>query len=318
MSFPVRGDNPAHFTPANGGDLTLFPPATPERSRAADWSRLARPLVPLTIAFSAGIVLARVLPFGSVWWAAGAFLLCLLGGAATFRGASRLGWPLLLGGFLCLGIHGTVAADREAPGNHVSRLPEPALAASILVEGWVTTPPDPRPPEIRDAGETARSRFVVEVTAINLGGERVPATGQARLTALTSFPALAPLPELHYGDEIRGRFRLRHPRRFDNPGSFDYPGYLAAQGIFLEGWTREPVEVVEASRGSRILAWVFRLRALILQRLDAAMSPGEAGLLKATVLGDRSGLTHEMDQAFLDSGTYHILALGQRGYRGGT
>jgi hypothetical protein len=32
----------------------------------------------------------------------------------------------------------------------------------------------------------------------------------------------------------------------------------------------------------------------------------QAALLKATVLGDRSGLSPEMNQAFLDSGTYHV------------
>jgi competence protein ComEC len=47
----------------------------------------------------------------------------------------------------------------------------------------------------------------------------------------------------------------------------------------------------------------------LLQRLDAAMPAAEAGLLKAMVLGDRSGLTPEMTRAFLDSGTYHILAI---------
>jgi len=305
MSFWVRGENPGYSTPAGGGDLADFPAATPETAQGGDWSRLAlvRPLVPLAVAFSLGIALAPALPFGSAWWAGGAIVLLLLGALAPSVGGSRLAWPLLLAGFCCLGVHGMVVAAREAPPHDIRVLSETALGASLLVEGWVTTPPDPRPPEVRDAEETARTRFTVEVTALHLGGERVAATGQARLTALT------PLPELHYGDEIRGRFRLRHPRRFDNPGSFDYPGYLAAQGIFLEGWTREPVEVVPAARGSALLAWVFRLRALILARLDAAMPPAKAGLLKATVLGDRSGLTPEMNQAFLDSGTYHILAI---------
>jgi competence protein ComEC len=308
MSFRVRSEKRGHSTPADGGDQTLFPPGPP---RAADRSRvaLARPLVPLALAFGLGIALASVLPLGSAWWAAGAFLLLCLGGVAPFFGASRLGWPLLLAGFLCLGIHGAIVAAREAPPNHVSRLPDAAMAASVPVEGWVTTPPDPRPSEVRDGGEAARARFVVEVTALHLGGERIVTTGQARLTALAPLDRLTPLPELRYGDEIRGRFRLRHPRRFDNPGSFDYPGYLATQGVFLEGWTREPVEIVRASRGSPILAWVFRMRARILQRLDAAMAPAEAGLLKATVLGDRSGITPEMNRAFLDSGTYHILAI---------
>jgi competence protein ComEC len=115
--------------------------------------------------------------------------------------------------------------------------------------------------------------------------------------------------EVAYGDEVRGTFRLRQPRRFDNPGGFDYPAYLATQGIFLEGWARESVETVSASRGSPVFALIFRLRALLLRRLDAAMPPRQAGLLKAVVLGDRSGLSPEMNQAFLDSGTYHILAI---------
>jgi competence protein ComEC len=305
MPFRVRGENPGYSTPASGGDLADSPAATPETARGADRFPLAllRPLVPLAVAFSLGIALAPALPFGSAWWAAGAIVLLLLGGLVAFVRGGRLAWPLLLAGFCCLGIHGTVVAEREAPPNDLRRVPEETLAASLTVEGWVTTPPDPRPPEVRDTGDAARTRFTVEVTALHLGAQRAAATGQARLTALT------PLPELHYGDEIRGRFRLRHPRRFDNPGSFDYPGYLAAQGIFLEGWTREPVEIVQAARGSVLLAWVFRLRGLILARLDAVMAPAEAGLLKATVLGDRSGLTPEMNQAFLDSGTYHILAI---------
>ena len=58
-----------------------------------------------------------------------------------------------------------------------------------------------------------------------------------------------------------------------------------------------------------MLAAVFRLRAGLLARLDASLPPAQAALLKAAVLGDRSGLTPAVTQAFLDSGTYHILAI---------
>jgi competence protein ComEC len=186
------------------------------------------------------------------------------------------------------------------PANHVSRVPDPYLSSPVPLEGWVVAPPDPRPAEARDTADPERTRFVVEITRLRLGETWVATAGQARLTVVGEPPDVA------YGDEVRGTFRLRHPRRFDNPGAFDYPAYLATQGIFLEGWTREPVETVRASRGSTILAFVFHLRSLLLRRLSAAMPPPEAGLLKATVLGDRSGLSPEMNQAFLDSGTYHI------------
>ena len=292
-------------TPAGEGDLAVFPPTAPAQPADPDRARSlgARPLVPLAVAFGLGTALAPALPLGSVGWAAAALVGLLLGAIGPWIGARHLRWPGLLAGFLCLGAQAMIVDLREAPPHHVSRLPEAALGAPILVEGWVAVPPDPQPPDTRDAGDAPRTRFVAEVTHLTLGDRRVSATGRARLTVL------GPPLDLRYGDEVRGRFRLRHPRRFDNPGAFDYPAYLASQGIFLEGWTPEPVEALATPHGSRILAAVFRVRALLLQRMDAAMPAAEAGLLKATVLGDRSGLTPEMNRAFLDSGTFHILAI---------
>ncbi len=264
-------------------------------------SLAARPLLIPVLCFVIGIALTPLLPGSARLWAASG-LAFLLAGGLLWPAFDRIGPALLAAGFVCAGVQSTLLADAELPANHLKRVAEEALARPIRLEGWVTVPPDPAPAEIRDADE-ARTRFVMEVTALTLAGQRVATTGQARLTVL------GPMPEVGYGDEVRGTFRLRHPRLFDNPGAFQYPAYLASQGVFLEGWTREPIEVTAAGRGSGLLARVFRLRAIMLARIDAAMPPAQASLLKATVLGDRSGLTPEMNQAFLDSGTYHILAI---------
>lgn len=262
-----------------------------------------RPLLPLTLAFCLGILLEQALAAPAWPWAVAVLLLLLVGAALWWRSVDRLLPPVLFLLFVGLGGQSLAQALFGQPAHHVSRLPEASLAAPVPLEGWVVAPPDPRPAEARDVADPERTRFVVEVTRLRLAERWVAAAGQARLTVLGE------LPELSYGDEVRGTFRLRHPRRFENPGGFDYPTYLATQGIFLEGWTREPVETLAASRGSALLGWLFRLRALLLRRLDTAMPAAEAGLLKATVLGDRSGLSAEMNQAFLDSGTYHILAI---------
>jgi competence protein ComEC len=264
---------------------------------------LARPMVPLAVAFGLGIALQVRLDFWPFAWTIAAAASLLAGGVASWLGRARPAFFLLLLGFACLGAQAMAAADRGLPAHHVGRLPDAVLTTPVPLEGWVVLPPDPRPPEVRDAEDPERTRFVAEVTRVRLAGTWYPTTGGARLTVL------GPPPTLAYGDLVRGTFRLRHPRRFDNPGGFDYPAYLATQGVFLEGWARDPIEAVAAPYGSRILAAIFRLRATLLQRLDAAMPAGQAGLLKATVLGDRSGLTPEMNQAFLDSGTYHILAI---------
>lgn len=263
----------------------------------------ARPLVPLAVAFCVGIALEHALALRPAAWAMTVALLLLLGGGAWWGGMRRLLSASLILLFVGLGGQAMAAALFGDPAHHLSRVPDLYLSSPVPLEGWVVGPPDPRPPEARDTGDPERTRFVVEVTRLRLGDAWVAAAGRARLTVIGE------PPEAAYGDEIRGIFRLRSPRRFDNPGAFDYPAYLATQGITLEGWSREPVEVVRASRGSTILGAVFDMRTLLLRRLDAAMPPPEAGLLKATVLGDRSGLTAEMNQAFLDSGTYHILAI---------
>jgi len=262
-----------------------------------------RPLVPLTATFSLGIALQHVLELPPFPWTLAVSVALLLSAGLWWFGARRWFSAFLLLTFACLGGQAMAQARFGQPENHLSRIPEAYLDSSIPLEGWVVTPPDPRPAEARDTSDPERTRLVVEVSRLRLGGRWVATVGQARLTVLGG-----PM-EVSYGDEIRGSFRLRHPRRFDNPGAFDYPAYLTSQGIFLEGWTREPVETIQASRGSRIFALVSRLRGLLLRRLDAAMPTQEAGLLKATVLGDRSGLSPEMNQAFLDSGTYHILAI---------
>jgi len=263
----------------------------------------SRPLVPLAAAFTLGIALEHWLELRPIGWTAALGVALALGSGTWWAGVRRAVWPVLILGFICLGGQAMAAVLFGAPANHLSRLPEADLLSPVWLEGWVVGPPDPRPADARDTGDPERTRFVVEVTRLRLGAAWVVVRGGARLTLLGE------APEVAYGDEVRGTFRLRVPRRFGNPGAFDYPAYLATQGIFLEGWTREPVETVAAGRGSTILAAIFRMRALLLRRLDAALPAQQAALLKATVLGDRSGLSPEMNQAFLDSGTYHILAI---------
>jgi competence protein ComEC len=191
-----------------------------------------------------------------------------------------------------------------APPHHLSRIPEAWLAEPVRLEGRVAVPPDPSPAERRDAAEgEERVRAVVEILRLEIRGRWLPVTGRARLSFFGE------PPELAYGRSFSGTFRLRQPRAFGNPAAFDYPAYLAGQGIFLEGWTREPPELKESEPDSLLLAALFRARGTILRRLDERLPSGQAALLKAMVLGDRSGLTPEMLQAFLGSGTYHILAI---------
>src|SRR5208337_5087043 len=127
---------------------------------------------------------------GGVWW----------------LGARRLLLPALTLTFACLGGQAMGQALFGQPANHVSRVPDPYLSSPVPLEGWVVAPPDPRPAEARDTADPERTRFVVEITRLRLGETWVATAGQARLTVVGEPPDVA------YGDEVRGTFRLRHPR----------------------------------------------------------------------------------------------------------
>ena len=121
----------------------------------------SRPLVPLALAFILGIGLEHWLELRPLGWTAALGIALVLGGGVWWAGARRALRAVLMLGFVCLGGQAMAAALFGAPTNHLSRLPEASLLSPTPLEGWVVGPPDPRPPDARDAGEViAKQRAV--------------------------------------------------------------------------------------------------------------------------------------------------------------
>lgn len=83
------------------------------------------------------------------------------------------------------------------------------------------------------------------------------------------------------------------------------------RGFYLEGWGRDrgDIQILDREGGSPILRSISDLRKTMLKRMGAAFPGVEGGMLRAIVLGDRSGLSPQVREAFLGSGTYHILVI---------
>jgi len=244
------------------------------------------------------------------WWApplaAPALAAAALAAAAGLLlrdGEARPAWPAILGVFACLGILQQGIAQRSTPPNHIARLPEAALAQPVVLEGIMAGPPERLPPAGQRPG--ARLRLVLEVTALRGPDGWMPAVGRARLTVYE--PRLG----IEYGDRLRGPVRLRRPRGYLNPGAFDPARFLRAQGIALEGWvaTDAVLEHVPRQGGLAVLGAVYALRERLLEAIGRAYPQPAAGLLQAVLLGDRSGIPDAVNEAFLQSGTYHVLAI---------
>jgi competence protein ComEC len=113
-----------------------------------------------------------------------------------------------------------------------------------------------------------------------------------------------------YGDVVEVEGELTRPRLPRNPGAFDYRKYLVRRGIFATMTVNSASNVSKISTGGTpFLRWIYTLRGEVERIIDKSTPPKSASVLKGVTLGDRAALSEDMYQAFLRTGTSHILAV---------
>jgi len=114
-----------------------------------------------------------------------------------------------------------------------------------------------------------------------------------------------------YGDVVEMEGKLSRPRLPRNPGVFDYRKYLIRRGIFATMTVNDASDVrTIGTGGSAVLRRIKGFRARIETIIDEIMpSEKSASILKGITLGARQELSEETYQAFLRTGTSHILAV---------
>ena len=185
------------------------------------------------------------------------------------------------------GVLGRLDADLEDP---------------VRLRGWVRRP---------SAALGDADRFDLELESILDG---VPACGGVRLTVHREVED--PPLRVGYGLRVELFARLRRPENFDNPGAFDHAAYLRERGIEMTGTVRRyaPILPSPGDSGGRMAGVLWRARQKLAVRLDAlaeraGLGEEPASLLRAMLLGDRSGLSERTKTAFERSGTYHALVV---------
>ncbi|MFQ5736695.1 MAG: DNA internalization-related competence protein ComEC/Rec2 [Thermodesulfobacteriota bacterium] len=262
-----------------------------------------RPLLPVLIAFIAGILCASALEF-SYGYAFALLALSVVPAVFLFlrgRRFSRLSGSLP---FFALGVLFLIPYARpELPESHIRNLigsgagQEDGVGFASLgtvVEGVAASAPRP-------AG--TRTRLYVDAGRVFKGGVWTPATGRIYLTVEGRPPAIAP------GDRLRFVAALTRPWNFGNPGEFDYRGWLAARGVYVKGYVKSPRLMVRLGEGRPSAArLLYTVRARIGAAIDAS-GAANPGLLKALITGGRDGIDPQTEEAFKATGTAHILAI---------
>ncbi len=259
----------------------------PSPALAAIPPALRAPLVPLALAWGAGIAAGAVVaapPSGLIGGAAA----LLLGAAAALAWRREAGaGALLLGATVLLG---ALRAHElpPAPDDIVAAAPERLVALEArLVEEPRRWAPD-------------RARLLLDVEALVTDAGRRPASGRVLVTV---YGEAQPLGE---GQRLAAELRLHRPVGFRNPGGFDYPAQLRREGIALVGSGR-------ADRLRPLTAdappWPARVKRWAVGRIAAELPEASAALLAGLLLGERVALPRELDDAFRRAGVYHVLAV---------
>jgi len=108
-----------------------------------------------------------------------------------------------------------------------------------------------------------------------------------------------------YGDVLLVTGRLETPPQLDE---FDYEGYLAHQGIYST-MLYPKIEILDRGMGFKPLEWVYWLRERLSQTLAEVLPEPQAALAQGIILGIRYNIPTEVKDAFVSTGTAHILAI---------
>jgi competence protein ComEC len=270
----------------------------------------AMPLVWLTAAFAFGIVSANVIPsLANPFHSTTAFvpILAAVVTAFLFR---KYSFAIVLVPFAFFWL-GAILFHVEISGitaDRVARIYDGGRVASgdpVEIEGSVIGGTEPSMDGV----------FVnISVRRLWNRGKEIAASGRVRMFLPLTNPAVVYDLEnlrLRHGVVVNVTGVLNREDSFLNPGVTPRKEILHRQGIDATGTIKSPLLIEVVERESRFLpmAFFFDFRNSAINKFAEMFSPRTAGLLIATILGDKYFLDRETAEIFRAGGTFHILVI---------
>ncbi len=176
-----------------------------------------------------------------------------------------------------------------------NRLTEDQLLKNVLVEGVVSSIPQ---------GDSSRGyRFILQTTRLQVTEE----AGWQKHNLKVRLRWYRRAPALVAGDVWQLRVRLKSPRGLANPGGFDYERWLFVHRIDATGYVRQSEDnrLLKQSACRRIACW----RQVFSRQLATVSQTRVSGLVRALVVGDKSGIDDQQWKLLRDTGTAHLMAI---------
>ncbi len=256
------------------------------------------PVIWICIGFAAGILCADRLAWG-VWpWLAifgglslGAALIHFLSHSKFQGGLGRDGWMIAAAwiAFALGGVRYCLAVpDFDDPDFILNYA---GLGSPVEVRGLVVDFPDRRD----------------QIQNLRIKTESISIKGEKGVNPVYGY-LLAKIPvesEAFYGDLVHLSGYLDLPPEEED---FDYRIYLERKNIYAYLPNAE-LKVLESDQGLFILQAIYGLKANALECVYTLWPDPEASLLAGILLGVESGISDQVQEAFRDTGTTHIIAI---------
>ncbi|HKI54548.1 MAG TPA: ComEC family competence protein, partial [Anaerolineales bacterium] len=159
----------------------------------------------------------------------------------------------------------------------------------LLITGTLAEPPD-----YRDNYTNLR----VKVEKVDTGDGDLPASGLILVRASNN-------ETFEYGERIRLRGELKTPPENED---FSYRDYLAAKNIHSY-MTIAEITILPGNGGNPIIRALYAFKEKSFNNIYRLFPDPESSLLAGILLGVDTGLTSELQQAFKNTGTAHIIAI---------
>jgi len=259
----------------------------PTSSRIQEQLTTHLPLMWFSLAFLAGIVLASLVSF-SIWAWVGLSAVFL---AVVARIIDKRFTPPTFSIILFLALFfGAARYQLSVPkfdAFHIAFYNDRDY--DLLITGTLVEPPD-----YRDRYTNLR----LQVKAVDTGDRDLPVSGLLLVRVSNN-------QTFQYGDKLRLRGKLKTPPENED---FSYRDYLAAQHIHSY-MSSAAVTVLPGNGGNPISAALYTIKNKSLENIYRMFPDPESSLLAGILLGVDTGLTRELQQAFKDTGTAHIIAI---------
>jgi competence protein ComEC len=234
------------------------------------------------------------------------------------RTALRVAWLPLACTWVALGFLLTEIEPTPDPQTQLRLLAEKGGTAAVVGEVVRTTPVRLSESTL-PFGNSTRSEERSESFDLRIsfaGGH--PVAGGLRATLYG--PADQPFPAIHCGDQVHALVAMHLPERYLDPGVWDATAWLREQGVGAVGSLKVSSITLQPGRGG-FACRLHSLQQAGSQRLiDFAasstkmpgwlrLSYGDAGMLSAMILGDRTYLDHQARVGFERTGSFHLLVV---------